>query len=497
METLVIVVYGIALSLILLFGFSQLGLIIHYLKSRRYQSSKALLDISNPASLPFLTIQLPIFNERFVVERLLDKVAAFDYPASRFEIQVLDDSTDDTTSIINKKIEDLQRKNIQVKLIHRTNRAGYKAGALAKGLEEARGELIAIFDADFIPEPDFLRKTIPSFDHPQVGMVQTKWGHINENYSILTKLQAFGLNAHFTIEQTGRNKGGHFMTFNGTAGIWRKKCIEDAGGWQHDTIAEDMDLSYRAQLKGWQFIYRPDIVSPAELPIFIQALKNQQFRWTKGGAENFKKLFMKLFKAPIPFSTKVYAISHLMNNSIFILILLTGLFSIPALFIKANHPEYGLLFKIGSIFVIGIIIFFFFYWFSFEYQGNKKYRKPFAFAGWFFLYLSYSMGLSLHNTFAAIGGYLNQKSAFVRTPKFNITSNKNKPDTGSYIKQKISPLVILEGLMAIYFLGGIAAGIIYHDYGLIPFHLMFFIGFSSIFYYSVKPHNPFSANESL
>ncbi|EDO26837.1 predicted protein, partial [Nematostella vectensis] len=257
--------------------------------------------------IPFITIQLPVYNELYVMERLLNNIVNIEYPKDKLEIQVLDDSTDESVISTAKQIERLQKTGIDIKHIQRENRIGFKAGALKEGLEKAKGEFIAIFDADFLPEKDWLLKTVPYFKNPEIGVVQTRWGHINRNYSTLTKIQAFALDAHFTLEQVGRNSQGHFINFNGTAGIWRKECIYDAGNWEGDTLTEDLDLSYRAQLKKWKFKYLENVVTPAELPVIISAARSQQFRWNKGGAENFQKMLKKIITSnTISFKTKIH-----------------------------------------------------------------------------------------------------------------------------------------------------------------------------------------------
>jgi cellulose synthase/poly-beta-1,6-N-acetylglucosamine synthase-like glycosyltransferase len=488
MELVVLIIYGIALFAILLHGFLQFSLILN---SRKYRKNNILIDrpalsINEPEKLPFVTVQLPVYNEYYVVSRLIDAVAALDYDPDKIEIQVLDDSNDETKDVIQQKVKALQDQNIDIHHIHRQNRTGYKAGALADGLMKAKGEFIAIFDADFIPSPDFLLNTLPHFTADHIGMVQTRWGHVNDNYSLLTKLQAFGLNAHFRVEQAGRYQAGNFLNFNGTGGVWRKKCIIDAGNWQHDTLAEDLDLSYRAQLKGWEFVYVDHVEAPAELPVIMSALKSQQYRWTKGGAENFRKLKSQILKSDlIPFKTKLYALAHLMNNSLFILIFLIGMLSIPALIIKLYNKEYNLLFYLGSIFLIAMVIFFLFYWSAFHYKKNKWF-KPVVFIYHFILFLSFSMGLSLHNSLAAIEGYFGKKSSFIRTPKFNVNQKGRRNSNLKYLSKKISWITWLEGLIALYFLIGVGTGIFFKDYGLVPFHLMFAFGFGAVFYYSIK-----------
>ena len=291
---IVLFFYAMAILLIFFYGLAQLNLLFNYLKSKKTKKNHEKLDFSNPQEIPFVTIQLPIYNEKYVVKRLLNQIAILDYPIDKFEIQVLDDSTDDSISETNNIVLTIAATGINIQHITRTNRIGFKAGALKAGLVTAKGEFIAIFDADFLPEQNWLLKTVPYFKNEKVGVVQTRWGHINRNYSILTKIQAFALDAHFTLEQVGRNSKLHFINFNGTAGLWRKKCIIDAGNWESDTLTEDLDLSYRAQLKKWEFVYLEDVVTPAELPAILSAARSQQFRWNKGGAENFAKMKNKV-----------------------------------------------------------------------------------------------------------------------------------------------------------------------------------------------------------
>src|SRR5690606_2875643 len=304
---LIIVVYTVALLLIFFYSLAQLNLLINYLGYKKRIQVAPKFNLLDPREIPFVTIQLPIYNEEYVVERLLENIAKLEYPASKLEIQVLDDSTDDSVHDTAKHIKALQETGLDIKHIRRENREGYKAGALKEGLKIAKGDFIAIFDADFMPAKDWLKKTVIYFKDSEIGVVQTRWGHINRNYSVLTRIQAFALDAHFTLEQVGRNAKGHFINFNGTAGIWRKECIIDAGNWEGDTLTEDLDLSYRAQLKNWKFKYLEDVETPAELPVVISAARSQQFRWNKGGAENFRKSVWSVISAKnISFKTKFH-----------------------------------------------------------------------------------------------------------------------------------------------------------------------------------------------
>ncbi|MEM9299398.1 MAG: cellulose synthase family protein [Bacteroidota bacterium] len=480
LEYLVIVFYSLSLLFIFMFSLGQLHLTWHYVRSKK----TSRLENEQNTELPTVTVQLPIYNEKYVVARLIDAVCEFDYPAELLEIQVLDDSSDDTLIIAEKKINEWNNKGIDIKHIRRPDRKGFKAGALQYGLERAKGEFIAIFDSDFLPKPDFVKRTVSEFTN-EVGLVQTKWGHLNRNYSLLTRLQAFGLDAHFSIEQSGRSHAGSFINFNGTGGVWRKATIIDAGGWSADTLTEDLDLSYRAQIKGWRFKFLEDCIAPAELPVIMPAIKSQQYRWNKGAAETAKKNLGKVFNSKINFSNKLHAVFHLFNSSVFVCLLLASILSIPMLYIKDANPELSLLFDLGSIFLIGFFSIAFFYWVSskntFPHDTAKQYLKVFP------MFLIVSMGLSLHNGLAVLEGLLGFKSPFIRTPKFNITDKKESWEGNVYIKPSFTWLTFLEGMLCLYFIGGIAVGISLHDWGLIIFHVMLAIGFGSVFYHSVKP----------
>jgi cellulose synthase/poly-beta-1,6-N-acetylglucosamine synthase-like glycosyltransferase len=482
---IILVIYGLSLLFILSYSIAQAHLVHLYLTSKRQKPQVANRSIAAimPNQYPFVTIQLPIFNELYVVERIIDAVVAFLYPIDRFEVQVLDDSSDETVSLVESKVTELRAKGLNIQHIRRGTRAGFKAGALAYGLQDAKGEFIAIFDADFIPPADFLLKTLPYFQDEKVGLVQTKWEHVNEGYSLLTRLQAFGLDAHFTVEQRGRNAGGHFMNFNGTAGIWRKICIIDAGNWQSDTLTEDLDLSYRAQLKGWKFLYLEHVESPAELPVTMSALKTQQFRWTKGAAECVKKnLPSVLTSKHTSGTTKAHAIFHLMNCTVFICIFLAAVLSIPLLFIKSSHPQYAQIFLFALFSPFSLLLLSYFYWISATQRPGVSLA---SFLGKFLLFLSVSMGFSLHNSIALCEGYAGKKIPFIRTPKFNITSSKDKWQANKYLVNNINGVTMLEALLAMYFFTGIFLSIYFQNYGLLPFYIMLTLGFGYVFYYSI------------
>ena len=417
-----------------------------------------------------------MYNERYVIERLMAAVAAFDYPKKLLEIQLLDDSTDDTVDIIARKAADYQAQGFDIKHIRRADRTGFKAGALAHGLTLARGEFIAIFDADFVPKPNYLKESIPYFSDPEVGVVQSRWGHLNEDYSLITRMQAFGLDAHFTVEQVGRNAGGHFINFNGTAGVWRKSTITDAGGWSADTLTEDLDLSYRAQQRGWRFVYLEGLVSPAELPVTVPAVKSQQYRWTKGAAECARKNLGNVWRAPeLSLATKWYASFHLLNSSIFIATLLTALLSVPML---ALHLGWAWL----TFFQLSLIIMGVFYWTAFRRKGGTFWEFVVTFP----TFLGIMLGLSLHNAVAVLEGYLGRKTPFVRTPKFNVNQRGDRWQSNAYLARKIPPLTWVEWGLVFYFLGGIVLGLVTHNYSALAFHAVLVLGFGFIAYWSVR-----------
>jgi cellulose synthase/poly-beta-1,6-N-acetylglucosamine synthase-like glycosyltransferase len=448
-----IVLYGSFLIFLFIYSIVQLKLAIGYSRNREIKRKKPPLP---GGEWPHVTVQLPVYNELYVIERLIDAICDFDYPKDKLEIQVLDDSTDESFEVAAKKIAEKRAQGIQIHHIRRPERKGFKAGALSYGLDICSGEFVAIFDADFIPRKDFLQKTIPYFyTNGKIGVVQTRWEHLNEEYSLLTKLQAFGLDAHFTVEQVGRNSTHNFINFNGTAGIWRKTAIYDAGGWHSDTITEDLDLSYRAQLRGWEFIYLKEIGSPSELPAEMNALKAQQFRWTKGAAECTRKNLPKVLKARhLSTGQKIHGAFHLMNSVVFLCIFGTSLLSVPMLIIKNNFGNLEIVFNIATIFMSSFFFLGFFYWISRPEENFLK--KFFRFLWEYPAFLSVSMGLSLHNAIAVLEGFTGKKSAFVRTPKFAISSNS----TGTwkdkkYRAIKVSPLTVLEFLMFLYFCSGI------------------------------------------
>lgn len=490
LETTIIVIYTTAIILIFMYSLAQLNLLFNYLSSKKANKDCDTFDLSKSEEVPFVTIQLPVYNEMYVMDRLLDNIALIDYPKDKLEIQVLDDSTDETIETTRQHIEQIKAKGLDIKHITRTDRTGFKAGALKEGLKIAKGEFIAIFDADFLPRPNWLKRTIPYFKDEQIGVIQTRWSHINRNYSLLTKIQAFALDAHFTLEQVGRNSKGHFINFNGTAGIWRKECIIDAGNWEGDTLTEDLDLSYRAQLKNWKFKYLEDVETPAELPVVISAARSQQFRWNKGGAENFRKMLKRVIKSKnISTKTKIHGLLHLLNSTMFLNVFIVAVLSIPMLYIKNEYAHLRFYFYFMSFFVMSTVIFFVCYWFMYKQIYGSGFKKFFSYIGMFFTFFSIAMGFSLHNSIAVLEGHMGKRSEFVRTPKFNISTIKDSWKGNKYLKKNVSPHVILEGVLMFYFGFGLYSAFVVGDqggdFGLFPFHLMLFIGFGYVFFKSI------------
>ena len=475
MATLILLVYAFFLAAILLYNLLQLNLLFHYLRRGEIAPPPPL----DPARLPLVTIQLPLFNEPYVAERLIDNILALDYPRDRFEVQVLDDSTDGTTALCEAKAAHYRAQGFDVQVIHRTDRWGYKAGALADGLPRAKGEFVAVFDADFLPNPQFLRRTLGYFQDPKVGVVQTRWTHLNEDYSLFAKLQALQLNVHFTIEQMGRRAGHHFLQFNGTAGIWRKSAIADAGGWRADTLTEDLDLSYRAQMRGWEILYLEEVEAPAELPVEMNGIKSQQFRWMKGGAENARLLTPLVLKADLPLATRLHALAHLFNSSVFLAVLMIALTSVALVPFMDQLGAYTGFLSLSLLGLVGVATVYF--------VANlrllprpRTLRQVLALIFYFPLLLTLSMGLSLHNSVAVIEGLLGIKSSFVRTPKFNIVGQRR----GKMDRRQRNPIgksLIVEGLLTLLFAAALGMAVSLQSYGFFIFHLMLTIGFGAIF----------------
>ncbi|QRK04038.1 glycosyltransferase family 2 protein [Archangium violaceum] len=423
-------------------------------------------------ALPRVTIQLPVFNEMYVVERLVESVCRIDYPRELLEIQVLDDSTDETCGIARACVERYRQQGHDIVYIHRENRQGYKAGALENGLKTAKGEYVAVFDADFVPTPDFLLRTVPFFADPNVGMVQVRWGHLNREFSILTQAQSIFLDGHFIIEHTARNRSGCFFNFNGTAGIWRRVTISDAGGWQHDTLTEDLDLSYRAQVKGWQFIFLPEVISPAEVPVEMNAFKSQQHRWAKGSIQTARKLLPMILKSDLPFAVKREAFFHLTNNMAYLLMVVLSALMPLSMVVRFQHGLYGTLFLDLPFFLSATASVCAFYVAAQREQGAKGWAR--------FKYLPFLMslgiGLAINNARAVLEALLGQQSGFTRTPKTGAEGKKVATVKKSYRGDK-TLMPVIELSFALYFTGALWFAIDKHIYSSVPFILLFQLGF--------------------
>ena len=484
MEIVVLTIYIVICTVLLIYSVVEFSLLLNYI-FRRQKHTKKKWD-----ELPVVTIQLPMYNESYVVERLLDQVAKMNYPHEKLEIQVLDDSNDDTIEKAKAKVAFYQEKGIDMQYIAREKREGFKAGALDYGLKTAKGEFVAIFDADFLPSEDFLLDALPYFDQEKVGVVQSRWTYINENFSLLTRLQTVMLNTHFSVEHAGRNRSGAYINFNGTAGIWRKSCIADAGGWMADTLTEDLDLSFRAQMRGWEFKYAMEIESPSELPITFPGYKTQQFRWAKGAAECAKKNIPGLWKSKTPsFWAKWIGSFHLLNSSVFLIVLSFIILSFPLTYSLQQIPKDSWVFNVIASFVASNVLLL-----SVFVGGNIGHSKnklvsallfPFVFIG----FLIVNMGVSLYMSWGVVEGYLGRKSDFVRTPKFNVVGKK-KANLGKYTRVKITPLLIMESLFVAYGIFQITYAYSVGDIFAMVFASMFVVGFGynvgATVYYSSK-----------
>jgi len=434
------------LCILAIYGAHRLHLILLYRRNRGSDPEPQ----HRFEQLPHVTVQLPLFNEMYVAERLLDAVAALDYPRDRLEIQVLDDSTDETVDIVSRKVAALRADGIDAVHIRRNDRNGFKAGALENGLATAKGEFIAIFDADFLPTPDMVRVTIDHFTDPQVGMVQTRWGHINRQYSLLTQVQSIYLDGHFVVEHTARHRSGRFFNFNGTGGMWRKSAIADAGGWQHDTLTEDLDLSYRAQLKGWRFVFLKDLESPAEVPVDINAFKSQQFRWAKGSAQTMKKLLPVIWRSAYPLRVKIEATFHLTANVGYPLMVVLSLLMLPAVYVRSSIDiGTGALAFDVLLFLSAFVSVCYFYVFS-QQEIHRPLLDRFRFLP---MVLAVGIGMCINNSKAVLEGFIGIESPFTRTPKHAI-EGRGQGDDAWWTKRyqgARSVLPLIELSMAAYF----------------------------------------------
>ena len=424
-------------------------------------------------ALPRITIQLPMYNEMYVAERLIDAVCGIEYPADLLEIQVLDDSTDETCAIARACVDRNRALGHDVVYIHREDRTGFKAGALEHGLKTAKGEFIAVFDADFVPQADFLKRTVPFFADEGVGMVQVRWGHLNREFSVLTQAQSIFLDGHFVIEHTARHRSGCFFNFNGTAGIWRRTCIEDAGGWQHDTLTEDLDLSYRAQLKGWNFIFLPEVISPAEVPVDMNAFKSQQHRWAKGSIQTAKKLLPRILRSDLPFEVKREAFFHLTNNGAYLLMVLLSVLMPISMVVRFHHGLYQTLFLDLPFAITATASVCFFYVATQRELGLSWWQRlkylPFL--------MSLGIGLAVNNAKAVFEALINYESGFTRTPKTGAEGKAARVPIKRAYRGSKTWLPIIELAFGLYFTGALWYAIDEGIFTSVPFLVLFQVGF--------------------
>ena len=454
------------------FGAHRIKVLYQFWKHR----ANPPVAVSQFAALPMITVQLPIFNEMHVVGNLLRTVSALDYPRDRLQIQVLDDSTDETAAHAEKLAAELKAQGYDVDYRHRTNRNGFKAGALDEAMAAAKGDYICIFDADFQPQPDYLQKVIHHFTDPKVGMVQARWGHLNKEFSLLTRLQALFLDGHLVLEQTARSRHGEFLNFNGTAGIWRRSAITESGGWQHDTLTEDLDLSYRAQLKGWKFIYLKDVVVPAELPPDMDGFKSQQHRWTKGSIQVCKKILGDVWRSDIPLGLKLEATAHLTSNFAYLLTLCTLVLMYPANFVMGSSWHKAVFVDVPVFFFASLSVVAF-YITAQGAQSRFGWLKALPYVP---MLLALGIGRSINNGKAVLEALLNQSSEFVRTPKSGIETKAQAVQQRSSYKAGKSIALWIEVTLTGYFAWMIALAADRGQWGSIPFLLLFFCGFGYV-----------------
>ena len=460
------------------YGFHNLFTTILYL---RMKTSKKHGGRTRPVkNWPPVTIQLPIFNEKYTVERLLHAVTCLDYPANCLQIQVLDDSTDDTLDLVSQLVKEYKAQGINIELIHRVNRQGYKAGALDHGLQTAMGEFIGIFDADFVPKSDWLRRTVPLFQNQQLGCVQTRWGHTNQQYNSLTRAEAMGIDGHFIIEQTVRSKNGFFLNFNGTAGLWRRACIEDAGGWQWDTLTEDLDLSYRAQMRGWKFDYLPDVVVPAELPPQVEAFKKQQFRWAKGSFQVVRKILPSVLQSGLSWRVRLMALLHLTGYFVHPLMLSLLLLTLP---VGLLFPEAFNIYPISIVAGLGPPLL---YVTATATQKTSFLKRMKCFP----LLVIVGFGLSLSTSIAVIEGLFSKGGAFIRTPKLSLENNKPRNKIDRAYVEPLSSLVWVEIALGVY---ALITGIVlasYSGWSILFWMILYMLGFFYIAGLNLIQHGP-------
>ena len=462
--------YFIVLIVLAMYGGHRYWLVYLYYKNKKNKTTEPLARFDD---LPRVTVQLPIFNEQYVVDRLLDAVTRLDYPREKLDIQLLDDSTDETVEVVRALVERYAALGYPVSYLHRNNREGFKAGALAEGLKTAQGEFVAIFDADFVPPPDFLLQCIHYFTDPKVGMVQTRWTHINRNYSFLTEVEAILLDGHFVLEHCGRSRTGLFFNFNGTAGMWRRTAIDQAGGWEHDTLTEDTDLSYRAQLVGWKFVYLQDVECPAELPVEMTAFKTQQARWAKGLIQTSKKILPRVLASDVPRPVKVEAWYHLTANISYPLMIVLSVLLLPAMVIRFYQGWFQMLYIDLPLFMASTFSISSFYLVSQKELFPRTWPRALLYLP---LLMALGIGLTVTNTLAVMEALIGRQTPFARTPKYHVESKKDRVGTTKY-RRRLGWVPWMELLIGSYFALTVYYAIDNENYFTIPFLMLFVVGY--------------------
>jgi cellulose synthase/poly-beta-1,6-N-acetylglucosamine synthase-like glycosyltransferase len=469
LDTAILGLYFLTLVILAVFGLHRYIMVFLYYKHR----DRRAVPVPLPERLPRVTVQLPLYNEMYVVDRLLDSVCRIRYPRELLEIQILDDSTDDTVALVQAAADRYRAQGFDIQYLHRDDRRGYKAGALEEGLKVAKGEFILIFDADFVAPPDILEKTLGHFADPAVGMVQCRWGHINRDYSMLTQVQSILLDGHFVLEHGGRNRSGRFFNFNGTAGVWRREAIVDGGGWQHDTLTEDLDLSYRTQMKGWRFVYLQDVITPAEIPVEMNAFKTQQYRWAKGCIQTCIKLLPRLLASPLPRAIKTEAAFHLGANFAYPLMILLAVLMFPAMVIRYNMGWYEMMIVDVPLFLGATMSVCSFYVMSQREVFGETWKNRLRYLP---AVLSVGIGLSVSNAKAVLEAILGIESEFTRTPKYGVESVGDDWRQKRY-RGNVTLLPFVELLLGLYFTTMMYYAATNGIYGTLPFIVLFQAGF--------------------
>ncbi|MGH9443042.1 MAG: glycosyltransferase [Thermoanaerobaculia bacterium] len=467
-DVAILVCYYAVLLGLAVYGSHRMLLVLLYYRTR----ARVPVPAGSLSPLPRVTVQLPMYNEKYVVERLIGAAAEIDYPRELLEIQVLDDSTDETADLARSAVERHRRRGVDIRYFHRTHRSGFKAGALQDGLRAATGEFLLVLDADFVPAPGIVRDSIDHFADPSVGMVQSRWDHLNRDFSLLTKIQSIYLDGHFVLEHTARNRSGRFFNFNGTAGIWRRATIEESGGWNGDTLTEDLDLSYRAQLAGWKFVYLKDLVSPAEVPVDIDGFKAQQHRWAKGSIQTGRKLLGRIFRSRFPLKVKIESFFHLTNNVSYPLVVALSLLVFPAMVIRHRLGWTRLILFDAPLFLISTVSVIAFYAVS-QREIDSRWRRQLRYLP---MVMGLGIGLAVNNAHAVLEALFGRKTEFRRTPKYSIVDASQKWKDKSY-RAGVNKFFPIEAAFALYFAIAIGLAVRQRIYFALPFLSMFFSGY--------------------